>query len=130
MVRTGHEQRLADALCLEVNAAQQLGEELAVEIGEDDTERGGLSALECAGGSVGGKVEFTRDVEDTRAGVVPNGGARIEDSGDRGDRDVGQPRDILDGDRQAALLRTGRRETRRSDAGACCVMKTFTSARL
>ena len=107
MVGTRDQERVTGTLCFEVDAAQQLREELAVEIGEDDTERGGLAALECAGGAIGGKVEFTRDVEDACARVVADGGARIEDSGDGGDGDVGQPRNILDRDRQTGSCAPG-----------------------
>ena len=121
---------MSGALGFEVDAAQEFGKELAVEVGQDDAEGGGLASLQGAGSAVGCEMQFARDLEHPVAGMVANGCTGVEDPGHRGDGHVGQPRDILDGDRQSTFLCTGRRGARRSDAGACRAMKTFTSARL
>ena len=78
-----------------VDAADQLGVELAVEIGEQHADGAGLSGAEAAGGGVRGIAEALGDGADAAAGGLRDQAAAVVRAGDGGDRDPRGAGDIL-----------------------------------
>src|SRR5579864_4161989 len=96
VVGAGDQQVIAAAVGGRVDAAHHLGEELAVEIGEQHADGVGLVGDQAAGGAVGGVAQPLGDLEDAAAGLGTDRPLVVEHPRDGRDRDLGLPRDLLD----------------------------------
>jgi hypothetical protein len=91
----------------QVDAADDLGEELTIEVREEDTHGARLLGDQAARHRMRRVAEPSGDFQDALAGLLPDGSLLVEHPGHRGDRDPGSTGNLLD--RGAHGRRTPRR---------------------
>ncbi len=97
VVRPGDQDVIPPPPCRGVDAADQLGEELAVDVRQEDAQRVGLVGREAAGRAVRDVAEALHHLPDAEPGLLADRPLVVENAGHRGHRDTSQPRHLFDG---------------------------------
>lgn len=87
---------IAGAAGGDVDSADDLGEEFAVEIGEENADSAGATGNEASGAGVWDIAERGGDVTDAAAGFFADWAAAVENAGDCSHGDAGFARDVPD----------------------------------
>jgi hypothetical protein len=85
VVRVGNDEVIAGPPGGDIDAANNLGEEFAVEVGKEDADSAGAAGNEAACAAVGDIAECGGDVANPAAGLFPNESAATENAGDSSD---------------------------------------------
>ena len=89
---------ISSSSCRDIDSANDFREELAVEVGEEDSDGVGAACDEASGTTVWDVAEASGDVADAAAGFFADGSTAVENPGYSSDRDVRFTRDVPDGD--------------------------------
>jgi hypothetical protein len=96
VVRVGDDEVIAGPPGCDIDAANDLGEEFAVEVRKENADSAGAAGDEASRAAVGDVTECRGDVANPAACLFPNQSTAVENAGDRSDRDVGFASDIFD----------------------------------
>ena len=96
-------------LCDAVESPEELGEELPVKIGEDDTQGRRAARAETARRRIGGEVQLARGSENAVARMLEHRRSPVHHPGHRRDGDTRTAGDVLDG---RGAMTAGTRATR------------------
>ena len=107
LVRSGDEEVVPAPPRRDVDAADELGKELAEEVRQENAEGMGLAGDETARGAVGSVAELLDGAPDAQARLFADGSLFIHDAGDGGDRHARFPRDLPDRDGRSRPRRPG-----------------------
>jgi hypothetical protein len=98
VVGIGDDDVIAGAAGGNVDSTDDFGEELTVEVGEENSDGTGTTGNEAPGAAVWDIAERGSDVADAATGFFADWAATVKDSGDCGNGDAGFASDIPDRD--------------------------------